>query len=190
MRLTSIISSAVAAAALLLVGAAPALAAGGSGFGGGGTGGAGGGGGAGGSGSGSADAVVPGEILVKLRSGDALVPLLGKYPLTLVSRFGSRPIFRLQVVGAARVKDVLAALALEPSVMIAETNTTHRAPEARKNVAWVVGTPQAYAAQWAKMWGKGGPLARAGMVVAPDEVLAASAKAVSEMPSLDGAGLK
>lgn len=49
---------------------------------------------------------------------------------------------------------------------------------------------QAYATQWSKMWGKGGPLAKAGMVVAPDDVLAASAKAAAEMPSLDGASLK
>ena len=49
---------------------------------------------------------------------------------------------------------------------------------------------KAYVAEWAKMWSKGGPLAKLGMVVAPDAVLAASAKAVVDMPSLDGAQLK
>ena len=106
-------------------------------------------GGGSGAGSGSSDADVPGEILVKLKSTGALQPLLVKYPVTLTSSFGARPIYRLKVVGAARVKDVLAAFALEPDVMLAETNPTHRSPEARKNVAWTIGTPQGYAAQWA-----------------------------------------
>jgi subtilisin family serine protease len=111
-----------------------------------------GGGGGGGSGGGSSvavDADMPGELLVKLKTSGALTPLLARYPVTLVSRFGARPIYRLKVVGAARVQDVLAVLALDPDVMIAETNPTHRAPEARKNVAWIIGTPQAYAVQWA-----------------------------------------
>jgi subtilisin family serine protease len=139
MTLPTPLTRAAAAAALLalLVALAPAWASGGTG------------GGGGGGSSSSADADVPGEILAKLRRTDALAPLLAKYPLTLVSRFGARPIYRLKVVGTARVKDVLAALLLEPDVMIAETNTTHRSPEARKNVAWTIGTPTAYAAQWA-----------------------------------------
>ena len=129
----------------------PALA--GSGTGGGTSGGAGSGTPAAGSGGGgtaaSSDPDMAGEVLVKLRSSDALQPLLARYPLTLMSRFGARPIYRLKVIGAARVKDVLTALVLEPSVMIAEANATQRSPEARKNVAWAIGTPQAYAAQWA-----------------------------------------
>jgi len=49
---------------------------------------------------------------------------------------------------------------------------------------------QAYVSEWGKLWSKGGVLAKAGMVVAPDDVLAASAKAVSELPALDGSQLK
>lgn len=49
---------------------------------------------------------------------------------------------------------------------------------------------QAYVTEWSKLWAKGGVLAKAGMVVAPDDVLAASAKAVADMPALDGAQLK
>jgi phosphate transport system substrate-binding protein len=49
---------------------------------------------------------------------------------------------------------------------------------------------QAYVTEWSKLWTKGGVLAKAGMVVAPDDVLAASAKAASELPVLDGAQLK
>ena len=101
------------------------------------------------SGGSGGDADMPGEILVKLRSADALQPLLAKYALSLVSRFGARPIYRLKVTGATRVKDVLPNIVLEPDVMIAETNPTQRSPEARKNVPWSIGTQQAYAAQWA-----------------------------------------
>jgi subtilisin family serine protease len=138
MNIPTLLRRTLATAAILSLSAtAPVLASGGGSS------------GSGGGGGSSADATLPGEILVKLRSTDALAPLLGKYPLTLVSRFGARPIYRLKVIGTAQVKDVLAGLTLEPDVMIAEANNTHRSPEARKNVAWAIGTPQAYAAQWA-----------------------------------------
>jgi subtilisin family serine protease len=131
--------------ALIAVGTAlPAYAGGGSG---GGSGGGGTGGGT--SGSGGGDANMPGEVLVKLRSTAALQPLLLRQSLSLVSRFGARPIYRLQVVGGASVQDVLARLALEPDVMIAEPNIVHSSPEARRNVVWAIGNPGAYVTQWA-----------------------------------------
>ena len=49
---------------------------------------------------------------------------------------------------------------------------------------------QAFVTEWTKMWSKGGALAKLGMVVAPDAILAASAKAATEMPVFDGAQLK
>ena len=49
---------------------------------------------------------------------------------------------------------------------------------------------QAYVTEWSKAWGKGGTLAKLGMVVAPDDVLAKSAKAVADLPVLDGSELK
>lgn len=92
---------------------------------------------------------VPAELLVKARSADALPRLLARHPITLASRFGARPIFRFQVVGTARVKDVVAAMSLDTDVMIAEANATHRSPEARRNLPWAIGTAQAWATQWA-----------------------------------------
>lgn len=89
------------------------------------------------------------ELLVKLRRGADLQALLAKHPLALASRFGARPIFRLTVTGNARPADVLDALRLEPTVMVAETNSRQASPEARKNMAWAIGQPDAYAAQWA-----------------------------------------
>lgn len=46
-----------------------------------------------------------------------------------------------------------------------------------------------YVAEWAKSWGRDGPLSKLGMVVAPDDVQAASAKIASEMTLLDPAQL-
>ena len=47
-----------------------------------------------------------------------------------------------------------------------------------------------YVAAWSKSWAKDGLLAKKGMVVAPDTVQAASAKAATDYPVLDGASLK
>jgi phosphate transport system substrate-binding protein len=47
-----------------------------------------------------------------------------------------------------------------------------------------------FVAEWAKSWGQGGLLAKAGMVVAPADVQAASAKVATDFTSLDPASLK
>ena len=95
------------------------------------------------------DPSLPGELLVKLRTTQALDSLTGKYQLNVLGQFGSRPIYRLSVTGKASVKQTIASLSLEPDVLLAEPNTTNASPEARKNAVWAIGNPQAYAAQWA-----------------------------------------
>lgn len=100
-------------------------------------------------GRGGGDAGLPGEVLVQLRSTAALGPLLVKHQLSLLSQFGARPIYRLKVVGLADVNDKIAALGLEPDVLIAEQNFVHQSPEARRISSWAIGTPAAYTAQWA-----------------------------------------
>jgi subtilisin family serine protease len=90
-----------------------------------------------------------GEVLVRLTHSDALAPLLVKHSLTLRARFGSRPIFRLGLVGAGSAHAKAEALGLEPAVLAAEPNYVHRSPEARKNVVWAIGTPGEFATQWA-----------------------------------------
>jgi subtilisin family serine protease len=97
----------------------------------------------------ASDPQVPGEVLVRLRSTADLQPLLLKHALALRGQFGSRPIYRLSVIGAADTQAVIAALELEPAVFDAEPNVIHSSPEARRNNAWAVGTPTAYVAQWA-----------------------------------------
>jgi subtilisin family serine protease len=100
-------------------------------------------------GGGGGDAEVAGEILLRLGSTANLAPLLAKYPVSLLSQFGSRPIYRLKMVGTANTAGTLAALQLEPGVLIAEPNFANRSPEARQASAWAIGSPQAYATQWA-----------------------------------------
>jgi subtilisin family serine protease len=96
------------------------------------------------------DPAVPGEILVQLTAADALPALLTKFQLTQVTSFGARPIFRLKLIDpAASVKDTITALRKEVTVLQAEPNFEHSAPEARKNVVWAIGSEAAYTAQWA-----------------------------------------
>ena len=95
------------------------------------------------------DTGLGGEVLVKLRSTQALAPLLDKYSLSVIDQFGGRPIYRLEVTGQASVKDTIAALVLELDVLLAEPNVVNGSPEARRNAVWAIGNPQDYAAQWA-----------------------------------------
>ena len=99
--------------------------------------------------AGTPDPDVPGEILVQLRSTGALDQLLAKYPIRVVSQFGTRPIYRFMLLGAAGVEETIAALHAELNVLIAEPNFIHQSPEARRINSWAIGTPGAYTAQWA-----------------------------------------
>lgn len=96
-----------------------------------------------------APTTVPGDLLVKLSSGDLLPALQLKFRLSLVDRLGARPIFRLRVGAGVSVSQVAGALALEPGVLVAEANALHAGPEAAKNNVWAIGTAQAYQQQWA-----------------------------------------
>lgn len=94
--------------------------------------------------------VAPGEILVKLRTGDALAPLLVRHRLALVDRLGTRPLFRLKIVGSGSLSERIAALKLDPAVQLAEANRRQQNPEAKKNNVWAIGTGGAYVTQWAQ----------------------------------------
>jgi len=92
---------------------------------------------------------VAGDVLVQLRAGADLPAVLAQYGLTQVSRFGARPIFRLQVSAGNSVDTVVASLLADPRVVAAEPNFSAGAPEARKRLVWAVGTPGQYSTQWA-----------------------------------------
>lgn len=93
---------------------------------------------------------VEGEIIVMLRPQAEIAPLLVEHQLSLIGRFGSRPIYRLKVIGDAKVKEKINALRREGAVRSAEPNAKHEAPEpTKRNVTWAIGDPQAYMEQWA-----------------------------------------
>jgi subtilisin family serine protease len=87
--------------------------------------------------------------MAKLTSTAALQPLLAHYPVTLMASMGPRPIYRLKVTGTNSTSAVLNSMSLDPTVQFAEPNPLQQTPEARKNVAWALGTAEAYRAQWA-----------------------------------------
>jgi subtilisin family serine protease len=95
------------------------------------------------------DPYLSGQVLVRLHTTAGLAPLLAKHHLALVSQSGTRPIFRLQVQDGTSVPDKVNALLLEPEVIAAEANVQPRAPEARKNAVWAIGTEGEYRQQWA-----------------------------------------
>lgn len=91
----------------------------------------------------------PGEVLLVLQSGDGLGALQQKYGLSLISRFGARPIFRLKVPAGADAAKVAGALSAEAGVLVADLNYRRASPESVKNNVLAIGSPQAYAQQWA-----------------------------------------
>jgi subtilisin family serine protease len=94
--------------------------------------------------------VAPREILVKLRSGDALAPLLARHRLLVVERLGARPLFRLKALGPGDLSARVAELELDPDVQLAELNRRHQIPEAKKNNVWAIGSRDEYQLQWAR----------------------------------------
>jgi len=93
---------------------------------------------------------VDGEIIVRLRDQGEIAPLLAKHQLSLIGRLGSRPIYRLKVIGDAKVDQKIDALRHESDVQSAEPNVSYGVIEPVKNVAWAIGDPQPFAAQWAR----------------------------------------
>ena len=91
-----------------------------------------------------------GEIVVRLRNGSEISPLLVKHQLSLVDRFRGRPIYRLKVIGSASVGTKVDALRREIDVKSAEPNAIYEILEPTKNRPWAIGDPQeSMARQWA-----------------------------------------
>lgn len=95
------------------------------------------------------DAALPGEVLVKLRAATDLSGVLGAHRLGLAGRFGSRPIYRLKLIGGTDVTAKVNALRADARVLIAEPNYVSSAPEARKAAVWAIGKAANYTQQWA-----------------------------------------
>ena len=91
----------------------------------------------------------PDEIVVKLRTTTALAGIQAQLSVVQTIQFGSRPIYRLKLPVGSDVNAAIASVTGNADVLLAEPNYTANSPEARKNQAWTVGSPTAYAAQWA-----------------------------------------
>jgi subtilisin family serine protease len=90
------------------------------------------------------------DVVVQLLRGSDLAAVTSAYGLTVVDRFGQRPIWRLRVADGASADAAVAALRGDGRVRFAERNLESETPEGRKNSVWAVGGDAAvYAAQWA-----------------------------------------
>ncbi len=98
----------------------------------------------------SADPAVANEVVIKLRTGAALAPVLTQYSLTQIDQFGSRPIYRLRVAAPQTVNAAVNALRTNASVEYAEPNYENETPEGRRKYVWTLGgSSSTYALQWA-----------------------------------------
>jgi subtilisin family serine protease len=106
-------------------------------------------GGGGGGGGGGADPLVA-DVIVQLRPGADVGVLAAANGLTVVDRFGQRPIWRLRVAPGASADAAVTALRSDPGVRFAERNIESQTPEGRNTSVWAVGGDAGvYAAQWA-----------------------------------------
>jgi phosphate transport system substrate-binding protein len=93
--------------------------------------------------------------------------------------------------------DRLQALTVDGVAPTYENISTFKYPEARPLYIYVkkahldaIPGLKDYLAEWTKMWGIDGPLARIGLVPSPPQVMAANAKAATQFTLLDAAQLK
>lgn len=98
-----------------------------------------------------AEDYTPGEIVVKLFQAGDLETIAGEYGLsaTPLAQFGTRPIYRLQILDGALPPDKAAALAGDGRVEFAEPNFEAYAPESQQRSGWAIGASGAFGEQWA-----------------------------------------
>jgi thermitase len=93
---------------------------------------------------------LPGEVILRLYDSVDLAEVASDYALGPLDQFGSRPIYRMQILDGSSALDRSAALAADPRVQYAEPNRLGRAPEARQQVSWAKGDEGGgYQDQWA-----------------------------------------
>jgi subtilisin family serine protease len=90
------------------------------------------------------------DVIVQLRPGANVDALAAANGLTVVDRFGQRPIWRLRVAPGASADAAVNALRADPGVRFAERNIASQTPEGRNTSVWAVGGDAGvYATQWA-----------------------------------------
>jgi len=80
------------------------------------------------------------DLVLMLKLGASLEPLLQRHGLVRMAQFGQRPIFRVRAGSAAAAEAALLALRGETTVRFVERNTEVASPEARRVSVWTVGS--------------------------------------------------
>mgnify|MGYP003477960178 CR=1 FL=1 len=57
-----------------------------------------------------ADAALPGEVLIKLRRASDVAGVMTQHRLSLIGRFGARPMYRMRLIGSTDVNAKVLAL--------------------------------------------------------------------------------
>lgn len=78
-------------------------------------------------------------LIIKLHQSESLAPVLQAHGLALTSRFGLRPIYRVDPVNGAAGEQTLAALRADGRVVYAEPNHALEPPNSLTSVIWAVG---------------------------------------------------
>jgi subtilisin family serine protease len=95
---------------------------------------------------------LPHEVILKLVQSTDLASVASAYALDAnpLDQFGSRPIFRMQIVDGASPPERAAELGADPRVIYAEPNFIGSAPEGLQRVSWPKGDEVTdYIEQWA-----------------------------------------
>ncbi|MCU0929547.1 MAG: S8 family serine peptidase, partial [Burkholderiaceae bacterium] len=90
------------------------------------------------------------QVLVQVEAGVEVAALAAARGLSVVGRFGQRPIYRLQLPAGGDAERVAASLRGVSGVVFAEPNVDSETPEGRRNTFWAIGnSAQDYVGQWA-----------------------------------------
>lgn len=98
----------------------------------------------------AASIFIPNEVVLKLRNSADLLAVTAQYGLSVVSQFGSRPIYQMRINSGTQPEPLSQALASDARVQYAEPNFINKAPEVSKSIVWAVGGDAGtFATQWA-----------------------------------------
>lgn len=90
---------------------------------------------------GALDRFAPSEVVVKLQSTGDLAGIQADFGLSVLSQFGARPIYRMQIGDGVLPPDKAALMSTDSRVLFAEPNYELEAPEsnARSKPGWAIG---------------------------------------------------
>lgn len=91
------------------------------------------------------------DVVVQLKPGFTIADLAARQGLTVIDRFGQRPIWTLRPAAGVAPATAVAALRSDPAVHFAERLRTGATPESRRISVWAIGSSAAsYGSHWAR----------------------------------------